>query len=441
MFSGCFHSASTDTSPLGDRISDLDFALHAEVEEFEGVLEVQNISLLNKATHVLKNYQGELLVQVKSSQVLLSEYEDKNVRLIGSLEILRDGTSLLEVEKVEAIIDESLIIKDEDDNNIVAWETFKDLESRYSFRYPEVWKVILARKVVYIREGSNDIVKITRLDNSKNKDLASFVGDGYGEITVNGQSALRIKKGDGFHLYLRGVFEIIKLSVYNDFGEDSSIADTQKEEWVFQFLNSFHVSSEIVENQKCGGDENTLCAEGFRCEIKHGNAGICKDISQSESYDEFGRGSESLDSNNEKVVVEKKEEEEMEEEVIEVLENEDQQDINLQSLPDIEGDAYINKHMSYQLTYPKHWWYRSFGSQDGDIWHTEFGKKEIENIGEGIIMVDVKHGARGLYMNEDSDIFQMILVRDSDSHFQISGPVEYLEEIKGMAKSLQMQEE
>jgi hypothetical protein len=402
---------------------------------FNGILEANTLSVNNRSTHILRQNEG-IQILLKSSKIFLSSYENTSVKVTGIFEEFRNGNKVLEIQSIEEIEE----ISNEDVNDLetkeMDWKKFQEAQNYYSFSYPEAWKVLLARKVLYLQENGENIIKITMFDNSKDQQLSDFVKDTFTQVTVNKANALRVKTEKGFDLYLKNISKIIKIRVYNDFSRELDKNNNVKEKWLFTFLESFLLSSEVISIQKCGGAENINCADGFRCEIYKGNMGICKDITKNENYDEFGS---SLKNSNTSSTLELTEEDALEPEVLEdnSAQDVDTNTIEIDDLPVLDGAPYVNKHMNYTLLYPKSWWYKSFGSVGENIWHTEFGEKEIENIGEGSMIVEIKKGKHEMVFQEVENNFIFFLPRNDTSHFKIYGSNEYKEMIKGTGKSLQ----
>ena len=413
LFTACTQGQLELEDPLQDRFAGIE-----EVQKEEktvGVLALSELTVGSKATHVLLDEEGEELMKLKSTQVVLNPFLGEKVEIEGKLEEIQ-GVEVLEVSAIDIFTEESQEVVEEE----VQWESYSDRESRFSFSYPNVWELLLANKVIYLEEGTERIVKFTRLDNRNNLSLEVFVRGESQDVTVNGQVAKKVLKETGFDLYFSGIEEVMKVSFTPN--TDEEVAGKQ-EELFFQFLQTFEISDAIVELQKCGGTENLLCPAGFRCELDRGTIGVCVDIDAPvQNYRRPG-----TEATPEPVVIEQEDEQQVEE---------------VSSFDDItvlDGDPYSNKYMEYSLIYPKHWWYKSFGAQDNSLWHTEFSEKEIENMGDGIIMVDVKHGARGNVVETQGDKVVVLYPRDDTSHYQLTGPKDLENELKSMAVSIKSQ--
>ena len=53
---------------------------------------------------------------------------------------------------------------------------------------------------------------------------------------------------------------------------------------------------------------------------------------------------------------------------------------------------YCSTHIAFCFPVHKNWYFKSFGSTTGSLWHVEVGAAAIENMGEGPIVVQLKNG-------------------------------------------------
>ena len=410
-FSGCnlFFKQNFD-----DRLVEIEEPL--TFKEVTGILEKKEITLANKATHIVVDDKEIIIAEVKSSKTLLNTFNNKQVKITGFVEGNNTKIPVLEVEQIEEIIEN--LDEDNSDLDLATkedWQTFIQDENRFSFKHPSSWEVILANQVIYLQDLDEDnIIKIIRFKNTKNSDITTFVSTDYEEITVNEYYAIKTNTEKGIEILFTALDEIIKIS----------LLDLDQELIFYDFLRDFKIFEEIEKKQKCGGSENTLCPTGFICEIERGTVGTCIDINKKEQkVKKFDSKDNDLKNNNDKL------EETSDTENFEIKDP-------LAGINPLIGSKYENKHMNFSLTYPQSWWFKSFGSTPNTLWHTEFANHAIENIGDGSIVVNVKNGARGLVVNKKENNISILIPRDSSSHFEISGNIEDEEIIQQMAKAV-----
>jgi len=97
---------------------------------------------------------------------------------------------------------------------------------------------------------------------------------------------------------------------------------------------------------------------------------------------------------------------------------------------------YENSHQNYSLQYPRSWYYASFGSVNGSIWHVGFSDEEVE-LGNEKISVDIFSGkADNVTESNFGGVFRVNVPRDEESHFEIFGDVSLEETIKRMAETI-----
>ncbi len=413
VITSCGFTYTEFEDPIEDRL--MESTSDLKEVELEGFLKSQEISVTSKFTHALYNENSEIISKIKSSKLSLVPYEELKVKVKGRYEVLNDGEKVLEVYEIEEIVEDTSPFSEEE----ILWKKYKETDSLFSFEYPEIWKIVRANKVTYLKKDNDNIVKITGLQNPNNAPVSTFVSGEHQEVTINGTVALKQTKENGFDLYLKAPETIIKIS----FNADK--ADEQRETYFYSFLESFSFSENSKELQKCGGSENILCSEGFRCELTRGNSGVCIDITSTDTeYEEFGTFTEDKEEikKSENIEIDMPEEKVNEKVLLE--------DINFD-----DGRLYENKYMNFSLQYPKSWWFKSFGTKEGSLWHIEFAEKEIENIGDGIIMVDVKSGVQKLTIKEDGGKTTILLPKNSNSYLEITGYSDQSENIRKIASS------
>lgn len=104
---------------------------------------------------------------------------------------------------------------------------------------------------------------------------------------------------------------------------------------------------------------------------------------------------------------------------------------------------YCTDHVGFCTPVHKEWYFQSFGSKAGTLWHVEFGMAEIVNVNDGPIRLDLVSGASASKNKSDGEVAiegsQVVGYRDlGDRHFEISGDARLKAAIEFMTKNLQI---
>jgi hypothetical protein len=413
IFSSC--SFSNQNNDFNDRIINPEEQTQKE-STLEGVIQKKELNIKDKSTHILEGEDLRVLAKLRSIKIPLSSFENLKVKLKGVF----DKEEVFLVNSLEIIKEDKE--KKEDEKELI-WKDYTTEDQIFSFSYPENWDLIDARQVLYLQNEENEkIIKITKLSNLRNLSLKEFVKNGEEKILNNLETITKIEE-DQFNLYFKTNEKIIKITYKKD------LSDSEKIE---KFLNSFNLITEKKEIIPCGGEENNLCPEGYRCELKENGQGVCRLKNEIINDDviEYGKEEKEDQKNIE-------EEEEEEEELKTEKTKENYQDDIFKNIVDLEGDLYENKHMNFKSLYPKYWYYRSFGAKNNNLWQTEFSSQEINELNEGEIFIKIKNGARGINLLEEDNFIKVLLPRDTNSHFEVSGNKNLKEKVLGVAKSIQ----
>lgn len=379
------------------------------IQSFEGIIDNAQVNISSRATHVLVDENGKTLALLTSSQIALSQYIQKNVQVKGTFEEFPDGENVLNVQELIPV--EEPIVQDAATE---IWGKYTDQNTPFTFEYPPYLAPEVLGQSIFLNDAEkNTIVKMTRFANPNNQALKIFVNSQYQEVTIGNQVALKVTQPTGSLLYLSVPGEVIKAQ-FTPLKRDNADAsdDTQATDFS-QILRSVQPNTTAIKQQTCGGAENILCPQGFRCELIRGNLGKCVDMSQKPAV---------LDTSSMPT---------------KDTTNTNFEDSNpLKDILPLEGAGYENTKLHFTVQYPSSWWYKSFGPSNGSLWRTEFAEKEIENIGDGSIILTVQNGARGTVLESDGDKVTLLISRDSDSHFEFTGSAENRSTILFMAKSL-----
>lgn len=96
------------------------------------------------------------------------------------------------------------------------------------------------------------------------------------------------------------------------------------------------------------------------------------------------------------------------------------------------NQEYCSKHIRFCIPIHKYFWYRSFGATEKALWHVEFGTKEIENLGDGPLVLELLVGVEGQEPAKEG-MATATSKWDDKSFFFIYGPSEISDAVNYMA--------
>lgn len=86
---------------------------------------------------------------------------------------------------------------------------------------------------------------------------------------------------------------------------------------------------------------------------------------------------------------------------------------------------YCSSHIGFCVPIHKNWWFTSFGTSGSALWHVEVSGKEINGLGDGVIIVNLMSGpasADGSVEARGDFVVAQKTWKDN-THFEISAPV------------------
>ncbi len=103
---------------------------------------------------------------------------------------------------------------------------------------------------------------------------------------------------------------------------------------------------------------------------------------------------------------------------------------------------YCSTHIGFCIAAHKNWYFKSFGVQENSLWHVEFGIKSLENIGDGVISLDLRKGSSASAggVSKEIQVQGESIVGFSDfgsNHFEITGAPSLREAILFMLHSIE----
>lgn len=103
---------------------------------------------------------------------------------------------------------------------------------------------------------------------------------------------------------------------------------------------------------------------------------------------------------------------------------------------------YCSPHVGFCVPIHRNWWFKSFGATSSSLWHVEVNGAPVENLGDGILLVNVISGDIALSGAADREVrmhgnFAVGYRSFSDNrHFEISAPGELKEAVQYMTENL-----
>lgn len=256
---------------LEDRVAD---GTYDESEEltYNGIIEALEIDVYQQGTHQIRTEDGELII-IQSQNYDLGKFLDKQVEITGyPAELIGNAEPVLNVTGVRL----------EDDELIGEFDEYENSLYGFSFEYPKIWELQSGSGGISLVYDDYDWVTIDiYIDKT---DLDAFVDsqeDSEGTpITIAAQKSIRFSDGDSIKIYIpnppkKKIYKVV-------FNEESNDADGNKELF-YEFLESFElIYKSVRKGEKCGGEENIECGEGYICELSSAEedaTGICVSIS------------------------------------------------------------------------------------------------------------------------------------------------------------------
>lgn len=248
---------------LEDRITDN----QEDVKSYIGVIESFEIDIYQDGTHQIRTEEDEVII-IQSPTINLNNYLDKKVIITGSMQKLIDNKS-------EVFTVEEIKLEEADENGEVV--EYENPRFGFRFKYPNLWELFEDTNGLTFRgNGINWVtIDIFNTDTELDEFVASHEIEDGTPVTIGGQRSLRYIESKEIRIYIPNSSKekIYRITFYNE--EEDEVQN----ELFYSFLESFSlIISKIKEGEKCGGEENLTCGEGFRCELESGeeNAeGIC----------------------------------------------------------------------------------------------------------------------------------------------------------------------
>lgn len=103
---------------------------------------------------------------------------------------------------------------------------------------------------------------------------------------------------------------------------------------------------------------------------------------------------------------------------------------------------YCSTHVGFCVPIHRNWWFKSFGATASSLWHVEVSDTPVENLGDGVLLVNLVQGDLALSGATDREVrmhgnFAVGYRGFSEKrHFEISAPIELKEAVQHMTEHL-----
>ncbi len=241
-----------------------------QVIEKEGIIAPKQVSLFEEGTHVLTDQNGEVLYILKSKVEDLKKYENKTVLIKGEL------NKNLETEK-DDIIDVLTI-------GIINENTTEDESRSKIFEINDAGvRIVLTEEWLYKKEDDiwnfftenveKSPIKMEIFSSTSESGQVAITEMEEGtEITVAGERAFRVLNGNKINVFIikNGNILLFKFDPQEDeISEKLIFLDLLTNlEWLEGEVENITKKDPTID---CGGEENSLCPVGYRCELESTN--------------------------------------------------------------------------------------------------------------------------------------------------------------------------
>ncbi len=255
----------------GGNVPNLEDRIAEDVDqeyEYTGIVETLEFDVYQQGTHQIRMDDDDLVI-IQSQNFDLNRYLEKRVIVKGVYaKVIGDEEPVLSVMEIEF---EDGSVSDE----------LLDYENRmygFSFSYPGAWELAENSEGLSLTEDDYKWVNVV-IYNDKT-DLDAFVSSqesGKGtSVTIGAQRSLRFLDGSTIRMYIpnppkKKVYKVI-------FNEEGKYADEEKGIFynLLESIQLIYISTKT--GDKCGGEEDVKCGEGYRCELDSAEEdaeGIC----------------------------------------------------------------------------------------------------------------------------------------------------------------------
>lgn len=103
---------------------------------------------------------------------------------------------------------------------------------------------------------------------------------------------------------------------------------------------------------------------------------------------------------------------------------------------------YCSTHVSFCFPVHRNWWFKSFGATASSLWHVEVSSEPVENLGDGVLLVNLVQGGLAASGATDREVrmhgnFAVGYRSFSENrHFEISAPMDLKAAVEYMTENL-----
>ncbi|OGJ55863.1 hypothetical protein A3D88_01930 [Candidatus Peribacteria bacterium RIFCSPHIGHO2_02_FULL_52_16] len=105
---------------------------------------------------------------------------------------------------------------------------------------------------------------------------------------------------------------------------------------------------------------------------------------------------------------------------------------------------YCSSHIGFCIPVHKNWWFKSFGTTTSYLWHVELGPEELQNLGDGPLVVNLLSGtlsgAADKEVKTQGNYTVGYRAWTDNRHFEISAPSELQEAVRHITAALEASE-
>ncbi|MCT4592527.1 MAG: hypothetical protein N4A36_04075 [Candidatus Gracilibacteria bacterium] len=357
-----------------------------KVVELQGVVKPKELSIFSEGTHFLL-IEGETPGYILKSKIVnLSNYEDMEVKIKGNL--IDSKTS--EQDKIIDVLMIEKVAKEQDDESKEDKE-YELKKAQMQITLPYEWSMNESGGFYRFRYNGNREVSISIesfLMTSESGERFQEDQQKATEISIQGQKAFRILKGDNVQIFV----PIDKKIVLIEF--DPQENESEEKTDFLNALSTIKWTSEALslrDLESCGGEDKKLCEVGYRCELQGTDLnakGYCVKIGEESSYEELIKAQKDLQEKTQKMSEEimRKDDNAQDEESVEEFSKIEQRDIKD---PFDEYTEVQNRYFDFKFDYPRNYFWRHFGAVNGYKSLTGISDQEMDTADDAFITIGI----------------------------------------------------
>lgn len=391
----------------------------------EGVVSPLEMTTGNEpGTHLLVTRSGKKYI-LRSQIVDLSDYEDFLVTVTGEM---------TEGEEDSVITVFAVDVKQSRPE--LRQSVFTEPDFGISFSLPGNWQrsKVSDEKIEFFPEGTDPVITLERVPMRTKEGIAlqekMITGT---PVLVAEKSAKRLVESGGrvdifVTLTEKASILVFSLTPQQNPSEERSVFYALLSEATWISENTEIPSLDLSEEDtgiRCGGRAKILCPSGYRCELEStepDSTGVCVDANLAPSVvtKVLSRSPETIPNAT-------------------PPETSDSSSSFSKTEAIPTGWLRYNRDaFRFSFAIPRSWWWRGTTPEEGILARTEISPEEVTSE-NWVIRIDVlPESVATAHQEIRSGLLSFSLPRDSESHFVVSGKMEYAEIVKGVVSSLSL---